>query len=58
MIFEVSSKFARHTWRRDRNQLEEMDWDQLPARLGGNPQDAYAAAELVGAVRDAVRECA
>ena len=55
VIFEVSSKLARHAWRRERIQLDETAWHRLPARLGGNPDDAYAAAALVDAVQDAVR---
>ena len=36
-IHEVSGKFGRHLWRRDGVQLDDERWDQLPARLDGDP---------------------
>ncbi len=56
VIYEVSSKFARHAWRREGVQLSEGSWDRLPGRLGTDPEDVVGSRELVMAVRRAVEE--
>lgn len=53
-IHEVAGKFGRHVWRRDGVQLEEDDWEQVPARLGGSPESVYESRELLDALRAAV----
>jgi RNA polymerase sigma-70 factor (ECF subfamily) len=53
-IHEVSGKFGRHVWRRDGVQLDEGDWDQVPAHLGGDPEAVQESRELVEALRAAV----
>ncbi len=55
MILEVSSKLARHIWRRDRVRLDDAGWDRLPGRLGSEPADAYEARDLIEAVRAGVQ---
>lgn len=54
VILEVSSKLARHAWRRDRIRLEADAWSQLPALLGSGPEDVAESAELIAAVRAGV----
>lgn len=56
VIYEVSSKFSRHAWRRDDVQLAEDSWERLPGRLGTDPEDIAGSRELVTAVRRAVEE--
>ena len=53
-IHEVSGKFGRHVWRRDGVQLDEDGWNQVPARLGGDPASLSESRELVEALRAAV----
>jgi RNA polymerase sigma factor (sigma-70 family) len=54
VIREVSTKFARHAWRRDAVRLGDEDWEQLPAALGAGPEAMLEARALVDAVRAAV----
>jgi len=56
VVFEVSSKFGRHIWRRHGVQLNEEHWEQLPSRLGGegSPESVAEGLELAGAVQEAV----
>ena len=56
VIYEVSNKFSRHTWRRADVQLGEDVWQRLPGRLGTDPEDVVGSRELVVAVRKAVHE--
>ncbi len=36
-VFEVSSKVARHAWRRQAPSSEELSWERLPDRLSPGP---------------------
>lgn len=54
VIREVSTKFARHAWRRDAVQLGEEAWEQLPARLGVGPEAVLESRAVVDALRRAV----
>ena len=56
VIYEVSSKFSRHVWRRDDVHLAEDSWERLPGRLGTDPEAIAGSRELVTAVRRAVEE--
>ena len=56
VMFEVSSKFGRHAWRRDSVWLGEDAWDRLPSALGADPERVAESRELVDAVRRAVDE--
>jgi len=53
-VHEVSGKLGRHVWRRDGVQLDEEGWNQVPARLGGDPASVSESRELVEALRTAV----
>ena len=54
VIREVSTKFARHAWRRDAVRLADEAWEQLPAALGTGPEAMLESRALVDAVRAAV----
>lgn len=56
VILEVSSKAARHFWRRPTQTLGAEDWDRLPDRLGLDPAHDSQWRELVRAFRQAVDE--
>ena len=55
VIREVSTKFARHAWRRDRVQLGDEVWEQLPTRLGTGPEAVLESRSLAEALRAAVQ---
>lgn len=54
VIHEVSSKFGRHVWRRDGVQLDDQDWNRLPAHLGGSPEAIAQSNELADALREGI----
>ncbi|MCW2846163.1 MAG: polymerase sigma-70 factor [Marmoricola sp.] len=56
VIYEVSTKFSRHAWRRHDVTLDDAGWERLPGRLGTDPEDVVGSRELVLAVRRAVEE--
>lgn len=56
VILEVSSKAARHFWRRPTQTLGAEDWDQLPDRLGLDPVHQSQWRDLVRGFRQAVDE--
>jgi RNA polymerase sigma factor (sigma-70 family) len=56
VMLEVSSKLGRHFWKRPSVSLEIDDWDRLPHRLGGGPEDDAERRELVNALRKAVED--
>lgn len=56
VVYEVSSKFSRHAWRRNDVQLAEDGWERLPGRLGTDPEDVIGSREIAVAVRKAVEE--
>jgi RNA polymerase sigma-70 factor (ECF subfamily) len=55
-ILEVSTKVARHAWRRRSISLDEHAWGELPGALGFAPEDAVAGKELVVGIQRAVDE--
>jgi RNA polymerase sigma-70 factor (ECF subfamily) len=56
VVLEVSHKVGRHFWRQPRAELDEQDWDRLPAVLGTQPDLVAEAREMTGAVRRAVED--
>src|SRR3954470_18238266 len=56
VVLEVSHKLGRHFWRQPRAELNEQDWDRLPAVLGTQPDLVAEARELTCAVRRAVED--
>lgn len=56
VIFEVSSKFARHAWRREGVHPDPEQWEQLPDALGVAPAESAEARELLQAVRQGVEQ--
>jgi RNA polymerase sigma-70 factor (ECF subfamily) len=55
-VLEVSAKLGRHFWQRAATTLQDGQWDQLPDRLGLQPDDLAEQAELLAALRRAVEE--
>jgi RNA polymerase sigma-70 factor, ECF subfamily len=56
VMFEVSTKIARHFWRSMTVPLDQEDWDRLPDRLGVQPHERAEWHELLAALRRAVEE--
>ncbi len=56
VIYEVSSKLARHAWRREGVHLEPEAWDRLPDALGVTPAQSAEVLELLQAVRSGVEQ--
>ncbi|MBP0458287.1 RNA polymerase sigma factor [Streptomyces montanisoli] len=56
VVFEVSTKLGRHFWRTEGVPLDAGGWEQLPDRLGMDPQRESEARELTDALRRAVDE--
>lgn len=56
VMFEVSTKLARHFWRTTTVPLEQEDWDRLPDRLGVQPHERAEWRELLAALRRAVED--
>jgi RNA polymerase sigma-70 factor (ECF subfamily) len=50
-VLEVSAKLGRHFWQRPAATLEAGQWDQLPDRLGLQPDDLAEQADLLAALR-------
>lgn len=53
-VFEVSSKVARHAWRRHAPSAEEQIWERLPGRLSPRPGDRLEQREQLEALSDAI----
>ena len=53
-VLEVSSKLGRHFWNRPSVRLDGEQWAQLPDRFAGTPDKSVEAAELAGAIHDAI----
>ena len=53
-VFEVSSKVARHAWRRHPPSAEELIWEHLPDRLSPRPGDRLEQREQLGALSTAI----
>ncbi len=43
-VFEVSSKVARHAWRRQPPSGDELTWERLPDRLSPRPGSGWSSA--------------
>ena len=56
VIFEVSSKVARHAWRRHPPSAEEPMWERLPDILTPKPSDQAERREQLAALVNAVHE--
>jgi len=54
VIFEVSTKLARHFWRTPSVRFEQQDWERLPDRFGVEPAEEAERRELLEVVRAAV----
>jgi RNA polymerase sigma-70 factor (ECF subfamily) len=51
VILEVSSKLARHAWRRERAHPDPEAWERLPDVLGIAPEESAEARDLLQAVQ-------
>ncbi len=56
VMFEVSTKLARHFWRTTTVPMDQQDWDRLPDLLGVQPHERAEWRELLVALRRAVDE--
>jgi RNA polymerase sigma-70 factor (ECF subfamily) len=56
VIFEVSSKVARHAWRQHPPSAEDLAWERLPDRLAPNPGEQAARREQFTALTKAIEE--
>ena len=56
VILEVSAKLGRHYWRNPPVALDAGQWENLPDRLGINPQQHAEAAGLLAEVRRVVQD--
>jgi RNA polymerase sigma-70 factor (ECF subfamily) len=56
VIFEVSTKMARHFWRTPAVAMEAADWDRLPDRFGLDPAEASEWRGLVEVIHRSVDE--
>ena len=54
VIFEVSAKIGRHSWRHAAVPLDAEDWDRLPAKFGFDPAYQVEWRDLLAALRRAV----
>jgi len=54
VILEVSSKLGRHYWRKPPVTLDAEQWDQLPDRLGIDPEHHAESAAVLAEVRRVV----
>lgn len=56
VIFEVSTKVARHVWRRRPPSRDELDWDDLPDWLAPRPGDPPEQREQLEVLAAAIGE--
>jgi RNA polymerase sigma-70 factor (ECF subfamily) len=56
VILEVSAKLGRHYWRNPPVTLDAGQWENLPDRLGINPQEHAEAAGILAEVRRVVQD--
>jgi RNA polymerase sigma-70 factor, ECF subfamily len=54
VIFEVSSKVARHAWQRQPPGGEQLDWEQLPDSLTPRPDDSLEQREQLEVLASAI----
>ena len=55
-IFEVSSKVARHAWRRHAPSAEELTWERFPDALAAKPGEQVERREQLAALGRAIGE--
>jgi RNA polymerase sigma-70 factor, ECF subfamily len=56
VIFEVSSKVARHAWQHHPPSAEDLTWDQLPDTLAVRPGDQAERREQLATLTNAIGE--
>ena len=56
VVLEVSSKLARHVWRRERGHPDPTAWERLPDVLGVGPEASAETRALLHAIRAGVEE--
>ena len=56
VIFEVSSKVARHAWQRQPPAAEELEWERFPDALAADPGERAERHEQLAALRRAIAE--
>jgi RNA polymerase sigma-70 factor, ECF subfamily len=54
VVYEVSTKFSRHFWRRPAVPMGTEEWERLPGRFGFEPDEELEHRELIAAVHQAV----
>jgi RNA polymerase sigma-70 factor (ECF subfamily) len=54
VVYEVSTKFSRHFWRRPTVPMGTEEWERLPDRFGFEPDEGLERRELIAAVHQAV----
>jgi RNA polymerase sigma-70 factor, ECF subfamily len=54
VMFEVSSKVARHAWRHHAPSAAEVAWEQLPDALAARPGEQAERREQLAALRQAI----
>ena len=56
VIFEVSSKVARHAWQRHPPSAQDLTWEHLPDSLAPRPGDQAERREQLAALSTAIQE--
>lgn len=56
VVFEVSSKVARHAWRHHAPSRDDLTWDHLPDTLTPRPSDQAERREQLAALTRAIEE--
>jgi RNA polymerase sigma-70 factor, ECF subfamily len=56
VIFEVSTKVARHAWQHHPPSAEDLTWDQLPDTLAPRPGDQAERREQLATLTNAIEE--
>jgi RNA polymerase sigma-70 factor, ECF subfamily len=56
VIFEVSSKIARHAWQHHPPSAEDLTWDQLPDTLAPRPGDQAERREQLATLTNAIEQ--
>jgi len=56
VMFEVSAKVARHAWRRQPPEVEEIAWDRLPDPMARRPEDRLEQRARLDALSRAIGE--
>ena len=56
VMFEVSAKVARHAWRRQPPDVEQLAWDQLPDPMARSPEEGLEQRARLEALSRAIAE--